>query len=219
MCIGRLSSSLCPCCRTDDYKTLLNKQLRGVVISLRVKCPNKQCTWQGELGDRIKHIIERCEFGEGVCQYGCGIKLMKKDLIIHEKDACPKIPVTVAIQRFQELMKVTVEEMKSVHHIEIEALQTELIDQKKIISSCIDKQDEYEQEIADLRTRLKQQEEKGDLIKTDLTKTDLTKTDLIKTDLSNGKLPSTNCLRNVQNSMRYELFLLLLLLLLVYYYH
>lgn len=143
----------------EDYETLLNKQLRGAVLSLRVKCCNERCSWEGELMDKQKHLDTRCEYAETKCQYGCGTVLTRMEIAVHERDVCPNLPVTVAISRFRELMTTKANEMSLEHQNEVKALNTKLKEQQSLTKSCLKKLENCEQEIMGLKGQLEQRDE------------------------------------------------------------
>ena len=55
------AGNACPCCRDEDFNSLLNKEKRRVVHGLKVYCTNKDtgCTWTGELGEVERHLQKR----------------------------------------------------------------------------------------------------------------------------------------------------------------
>ena len=50
----------CPCCRDTDHSMMVDKKTRGQIMSLKVKCPNADCHWSGELLDLKNHKSKGC---------------------------------------------------------------------------------------------------------------------------------------------------------------
>ena len=83
-------SNICPVCRSEDFKAILNKQADRVIRSLRVFCTNKEqgCEWQGEVNDITNHL-GNCLFQIVHCLSDCGKSLQRQYLIIHVETECP----------------------------------------------------------------------------------------------------------------------------------
>ena len=158
---------ICPCCRSEDYKTLLNKQLRGQVLSLRVKCQNDRCSWRGELGDLKRHLDTSCVMVEAECRHGCGTRLTRKELQVHEGEECPTLPVSVLVSKMKESMKKQLDELKKAQQSELLSFNNQL-EELEGIASSLKKEEVYKQEIADLKDKFKVQEVKmKDLVEQD----------------------------------------------------
>ena len=66
VCIERIQTNeqSCPCCRSEKYINVLNKNERAKVLELKVHCLNseKECDfWVGELGGQERHVGNKCQ--------------------------------------------------------------------------------------------------------------------------------------------------------------
>ena len=149
---------ICLCCRSKDYKTLPNKHLRGQVLSLRVKCRNYRCSWRGELGDLKRHLDTSCVMVEAECRHGCGTRLTRRELQVHESEECPTLPVSVLVSKMKEFMKKKLDEMEKTQQLELLSLNKRLEQLEGIVASSLKKEEVYNQEIAELKDEFKVQE-------------------------------------------------------------
>ena len=135
MCIERIQANeqSCPCCRSENYINVLNKEKRGKVLELKVCCVNsaKGCEWVGELGDQDRHCTSRCHYVEAVCQYGCGESYPRFMLGKHEQDECPERPIDMKIATFTKQMMEKVSTLETKYEGEITALKQKLEDQEE----------------------------------------------------------------------------------------
>ncbi|XP_065902114.1 TNF receptor-associated factor 4-like [Dysidea avara] len=83
----------CPCCRNEDFVTVVNKQADREIKSLHVMCTNKErgCEWQGELNELNNHLgnIDGCQFEDVKCSNECGKMLQRQYLTSHIETECP----------------------------------------------------------------------------------------------------------------------------------
>ena len=135
VCIERVQANeqSCPCCRSENYINVLNKEKRGKVLELKVRCVNsaKGCDWVGELGDEGRHCTSRCQYVEAVCQYGCGESYPRFMLNKHEQDECPKRPIDMKMATFTRQMMEKVSSLETKYEREITALKKKLKDQEE----------------------------------------------------------------------------------------
>ena len=135
MCIERVQANeqSCPCCRSEKYFHMLNKEKRGKVLELKVRCMNngKGCEWVGELGDQDRHCTSRCQYVESVCQYGCGGSYPRFMLGKHEQDECPERPIDMKMATFTRQMMEKVSSLETKYEREIIALKQKLEDQEE----------------------------------------------------------------------------------------
>ena len=84
----------CPVCRSQEFTTVVNKQVERLVKSLSVFCTNKDkgCKWQGELNDINNHLSSSstgCQFQDVQCTNECGKVLQRRHLKNHLDSECP----------------------------------------------------------------------------------------------------------------------------------
>ena len=83
----------CPMCRSNGFKTFLNKQNDRAIKNLHIFCTNKDkgCDWQGEINDITGHLRSSngCSFEEVKCSKGCGLLLQRQHLSDHVDNECP----------------------------------------------------------------------------------------------------------------------------------
>jgi len=83
----------CPICRSQEFTTVINKQVDRLVKSLCIFCINKEkgCKWQGELNDINNHLhsSEGCQFEDVQCTSKCGKVLQRQQLKDHLNSDCP----------------------------------------------------------------------------------------------------------------------------------
>ena len=84
---------VCPVCRSEEFTTVVNKQVDRLVKSLRIFCTNrdKGCNWQGELIDIDNHLSnsDGCQFEDVQCTNECGQVLKRHHLKCHLDSECP----------------------------------------------------------------------------------------------------------------------------------
>ena len=135
VCIERIQANeqSCPCCRSEKYINVLNKNERGKVLELKVCCLNsvKGCEWVGELGDQQRHFTKKCQYIEEVCHYGCGGYYPRFLLHTHEQDECPERPVEMKMATFTKQMLEKVNSFEKKYQVEIIKLNTKLKDQEE----------------------------------------------------------------------------------------
>ncbi|XP_065903100.1 TNF receptor-associated factor 4-like [Dysidea avara] len=87
------TAKTCPCCRNEDFVTVINKQADREIRSLHVICTNKErgCEWQGELNYINNHLqnIDGCQFEDVKCSNECGKMLQRQYLASHVETECP----------------------------------------------------------------------------------------------------------------------------------
>ncbi|XP_022787425.1 TNF receptor-associated factor 5-like isoform X3 [Stylophora pistillata] len=77
------------------------------ILNARVKCPNEECSWIGELRDVKKHG-ELCSYQPVPClNEGCSEEILRKDIISHVETTCPWSVIQCAFcpDRFPKLEK------------------------------------------------------------------------------------------------------------------
>ena len=83
----------CPMCRSNGFKTFINKQNDRAIKNLHIFCTNKdkRCDWQGEINDITGHLRSSngCSFEEVKCSEGCGLLLQRQHLSDHVDNKCP----------------------------------------------------------------------------------------------------------------------------------
>ena len=203
MCIEHIQANeqSCPCCRSENYINLLNKKERGKVLELKVRCLSsvKGCEWVGELGDQERHFINKCQYVEEVCRYGCGGNYPRFLLLTHEQDECPERPVEMKMATFTKQIMEKVCTLETKHEREIINLNKKLTDQQerhKMEKNELQKQQmekvyaletKYEGEIIKFNKRMTDQEERHKMEKKELQKQKLQQADemlQLKRDLS-----------------------------------
>ena len=106
------------CGEEGTYATITqihDKTCRKKVIS----CPNKGCTETMKRFKTTFHVIYKCEYTEVSCKYanfGCKVKLKRKDMTTHEKD--DKIHLHLALGVVVELKDTVVELKDAVDKLE-----------------------------------------------------------------------------------------------------
>ena len=94
-CLDNLkkNTTVCPCCRNEDFVTVINKQADREIKSLHVMCTNKErgCEWQGELNDISNHLenSDGCQFEDVKCSNACGKMVQRQYLTNHVETECP----------------------------------------------------------------------------------------------------------------------------------
>ena len=135
VCIQRIQANeqCCPCCRSEYYINVLNKEKRGKVCDLRVRCVNsaKGCKWVGGFGDQDRHCTSRCQYVEAMCQYGCGESYPRFMIGKHEQDECPERPIDMKMATFTRQMMEKVSSLETRYEGEIAALKQKLEDQEE----------------------------------------------------------------------------------------
>ena len=135
VCIERIQGNeqSCPCCRSDNYINVLNKNERGKILELKVYCLNsvKGCQWVGELGDQERHFANKCQYAVDVCRYGCGGNYPRFLLHTHEQDECPERPVEMKMATFTKQMLKKVNTLENKYQEEIIKVNKKLKNQEE----------------------------------------------------------------------------------------
>ena len=88
----RKTAASCPCCRKEDFVTVINKQADREIRSFCMMCTNKErgCEWQGELNDFSNHLesSDGCQFEDVKCSNECGKMLQRRYLTSHVETEC-----------------------------------------------------------------------------------------------------------------------------------
>eukprot|EP01022_Parablepharisma_sp_SALTPOND_P034805 TRINITY_DN9305_c0_g3_i2.p1 TRINITY_DN9305_c0_g3~~TRINITY_DN9305_c0_g3_i2.p1 ORF type:complete len:373 (-),score=15.34 TRINITY_DN9305_c0_g3_i2:47-1066(-) len=101
---------VCPTCRKPAKKSELkpDEGVWKIICSFKVKCNNPSCAWQGKYSDRDMHIKKYCDYTLIQCDYGCGSKMLRKELPAHLKVCefapvpCPSCGISVQKARMAE---------------------------------------------------------------------------------------------------------------------
>ena len=102
------------------------------------------------------------------CRHGCGTRLTRRELQVHESEECPTLPVSVLVPKMKEFMKKQFDELEKAQQSELLSLNERLEELEGIVASSLKKEELYKQEIADLKDKLKVQEVKlRDLVEQD----------------------------------------------------
>ena len=84
-------SDSCPDCRVSPFLFVEHPHTKTDISSLIVYCPHYEnyCNWEGSIAHVKRHIVEVCICGEITCPTeGCGVRMQRKDLVVHLKDKC-----------------------------------------------------------------------------------------------------------------------------------
>ena len=113
-CISKVQEDgqLCPCCRSEEFETMIDRDVERRVLSLKVYCANKEggCGWTGELRHLETHT-NSCLFSFSSCKYQCGLHCCRSELYIHERDNCELRP-EVLLQEIIDTLKIDLNELK-----------------------------------------------------------------------------------------------------------
>ena len=112
-CISRvqLAGQPCPFCRTPEFQTMIDRDVERQVLSLKVYCDNKEdgCTWIGELRQLEGHL-DTCFYRDNMsCKYKCGLRCLRQQMLIHERDECELRPEIALTKKIDELTKKIVD--------------------------------------------------------------------------------------------------------------
>ena len=101
------SQQSCPICQQTRFSVMLHKGLMREVNELKVWCTNRNlgCGWSSELGGLQKHLNpspasstgrqeEGCQYEVVSCSVGCGGRIQRRLLPLHEGEQCPRRSVT-----------------------------------------------------------------------------------------------------------------------------
>ena len=87
-------TNACPMCRSEEFKTIPNKQVDRTIRCLTVYCSNKKkgCQWQGEVNAITNHLNSRdgCQFQDISCPNDCGVAYQRQKLTNHIEVECPR---------------------------------------------------------------------------------------------------------------------------------
>ena len=80
----------CPHCREANFKFIVDKRMKRVIISLKIYCPNrsKGCDKITTMSECNQHL-EKYLFVEVSCTKKCGERMLRKELQDHEDNKCP----------------------------------------------------------------------------------------------------------------------------------
>ena len=82
----------CPVCREqhscNTSESMNDKYNERRVTSLRVKCPNVHCDWEGSVGTVDNHKRIHCLFENVSCSEGCGTFVLRRNLQSHIDNEC-----------------------------------------------------------------------------------------------------------------------------------
>lgn len=157
ICIDHIKDNCkpCPCCRDEDYTTLLNKHMRGKVHGLKVRCVITECSWTGELGELQRHKADSCQYTEAECRYGCGAKYPKHVLAMHERDRCSNRPIEDRVDGLSARLDEELTAFEKKYDPELTALREIVENQKDLIESLkakqIEQSEQFSQELQKLR--------------------------------------------------------------------
>lgn len=93
ICVGTILRSPSPQCPADREPISRDRIFSDVachrkILDAKVKCPNADCSWTGELRD-VKRHGENCSFQLVQCiNCGCHEKVLRKDVIKHVESTC-----------------------------------------------------------------------------------------------------------------------------------
>ena len=105
---------------------------------------------------------------EAECKHGCGTRLTRRELQVHESEECPTLPVSVLVSKMKEFMKSKFDELEKTHQSELTSFNNQLEELEGIVASSLKKEELYKQEIAELKDKLKLQKVKlKDLVEQD----------------------------------------------------
>ncbi|XP_076436928.1 TNF receptor-associated factor 2-like isoform X1 [Babylonia areolata] len=72
----------------DPKKMFPDRGFKREMMSIRAKCPNDMCVWQGTFKDYVKHEVE-CQHQPLVCEL-CGDQVSKQKMSQHKTNECPQ---------------------------------------------------------------------------------------------------------------------------------
>ena len=136
------AGSECPQCRDTSHLVVPDRKTKGQTMSLKVKCINGDCEWNGELVDYNKHITDKCPNRVVQCQYDCGLYYMASEVSVHEEGECDKRPYEVVVQYYEKQMSLLEEKCK-LEKNKAEKLTFELKQSRTIICKLENKQTTY----------------------------------------------------------------------------
>ena len=92
------------------------------------------------------------------CRHGCGTRLTRKELQVHESEECPTLPVSVLVTKMKEFMKTKFDELEKTHQIKLISLKQRLKEQENLVTSCLENEEVYKKEIAELKDKFEVRE-------------------------------------------------------------
>ena len=166
VCIEHIQANeqSCPCCRSENYINVLNKNERGKILELKVCCLNsvKGCQWVGELGDQERHFANKCQYAVDVCRYGCGGNYPRFLLHTHEQDECPERPIEMKMATFTKKMLEKVNTLENKYQEEIIKLNKKLKDQEEKHKMELQEKEE-EKSMMQRQSEMKSEEDKKEM--------------------------------------------------------
>ena len=95
---------------------------------------------------------------EAECRHGCGTRLTRRELQVHESEECPTLPVSVLVSKMKGFMKKKLDELEKTHQLKLISLKQRLKEQKDLVASSLEKEEVYKKEIAELKDKFKVRE-------------------------------------------------------------
>ena len=90
VCTSSDGEQFCSCCKKKRERTHPNLHMSNTVLSFKCSCPliARGCGWSGALRSCQLHL-DTCGYMDETCKLGCGVKLQRNELKVHEKKNCP----------------------------------------------------------------------------------------------------------------------------------
>lgn len=95
-CVQKVKTQFdeCPLCKEKPLNAVIDKYFKRQLDQLMIYCPQKECTWTGELGKVNEHLATdqvagECQYVTVKCPLSCGLEVLRKLLDSHVAKDCP----------------------------------------------------------------------------------------------------------------------------------
>ena len=95
-CVQKVKTQFdeCPLCKEKPLNAVIDKYFKRQLDQLMIYCPQKECTWTGELGKVNEHLATdqvagECQYVTVKCPLSCGLEVLRKLLDSHIAEDCP----------------------------------------------------------------------------------------------------------------------------------
>ena len=95
-CVQKVKTQFdeCPLCKEKPLNAVIDKYFKRQLDQLMIYCPQKECTWTGELGKVNEHLATdqvagECQYVTVKCPLSCGLEVLRKFLDSHIAEDCP----------------------------------------------------------------------------------------------------------------------------------
>ena len=101
------AKKICPHCRSESFSYIRYLPLKRKINALQVYCPFEiQGCKVITTVDEVKTHKAGCGFAQVVCKLGCGATVLRKFLVMHCKNKCPKRKVKCQYCRKEDHFEV-----------------------------------------------------------------------------------------------------------------